>query len=355
MAINKLTNRGYLFKRGRINTKWQKRWFMLGADSRLCYSRSPSDKGMSGYIQLMRAIISIVPDVIDEYDHCFNIITPDRVYYMAAETKVEMDEWIKIIETHSFIKAENDLMDEAEFNIREYMLKRSNMVDHMMSKQDKVYNHLKANNHPTTPMTSTGTSSGSSSGSSSGGSSSTSSSYTSQMSSSSSLASSSSPSVSLSSRGVLSSSPSSSGSRRLMSSRDQPTMSTSMPSTNNIILKPSSFSSFASDKIPSPSTHNNNNNNNNRNTMPAPITLTTTSTTINHQQHQCGGPTASIVVDNIDSIEEQHTTTISSSSSSSIGDNSNNTTTNTSSSSISKRSRSFSLSFSTKTVMKTWS
>ncbi|KYR01565.1 hypothetical protein DLAC_01559 [Tieghemostelium lacteum] len=144
LTTEKVTKQGYLYKKGKINKSWQKRWCILNKDSKLYYHRTPNEK-YSGYIQLSQTIIKTSDNI--ERDCTFEIITGDRIYLFSADNKYELDDWIRKLFTHSIVQQENDLIERAEFIIREEALKKSNKEDEFLKIKHSIYDHyLNGNN-----------------------------------------------------------------------------------------------------------------------------------------------------------------------------------------------------------------
>eukprot|EP01119_Soliformovum_irregulare_P007874 TRINITY_DN2044_c0_g1_i4.p1 TRINITY_DN2044_c0_g1~~TRINITY_DN2044_c0_g1_i4.p1 ORF type:complete len:915 (-),score=256.98 TRINITY_DN2044_c0_g1_i4:1531-4275(-) len=95
--------KGYLQKRGKVNTGWKKRYFIL-SEKHLYYYVSPEEhqKGarFTGAIQLLFSSFRPLGDAeakelgVASGGYCFKIITPVRVFYLSASTEDEAKGWI---------------------------------------------------------------------------------------------------------------------------------------------------------------------------------------------------------------------------------------------------------------------
>lgn len=47
-------------------------------------------------------------------DHCFEIITKSRIYYLVAKSHAEMLEWVDVLQSHTILHSENELIEQAE-------------------------------------------------------------------------------------------------------------------------------------------------------------------------------------------------------------------------------------------------
>ncbi|GAM22528.1 hypothetical protein SAMD00019534_057030 [Acytostelium subglobosum LB1] len=148
----KQTKTGFLYKKGSLGRKWQKKWFSLSIDSKLSYRKGPHDTQKSSRtISLARSIIN--PAEVNGKEYCFVIVTAERAFHLCAENRFEYDDWFRRIQAHSSVYAENLLMEEAEYYIKESTFKRSNLDDDFLTKQDIIYQHLRQPiHHPLTPI-----------------------------------------------------------------------------------------------------------------------------------------------------------------------------------------------------------
>jgi len=92
-AVNK---DGYLWKVGgkKKNGQWQKRWFSLKPDN-ISYFGNQDAKKAKGVIDLNN--VQNVEAVTTKKPNTFILVTPGRVYYVAAATLEEQDHWIESI------------------------------------------------------------------------------------------------------------------------------------------------------------------------------------------------------------------------------------------------------------------
>jgi len=67
-----------------------------------------------------------------ERENVFEIITGDRIFLFCAETKSEMDDWMRKLNTHSTVYKANEIMERAEFIIREQALRKSYKEDEFL-------------------------------------------------------------------------------------------------------------------------------------------------------------------------------------------------------------------------------
>ncbi|EGC30628.1 hypothetical protein DICPUDRAFT_41225, partial [Dictyostelium purpureum] len=125
----KLIKSGNLLKKGKINKSWQKRWCILSKESKLFYHKSPTEKHC-GLVDLNQCIIK--KSECTEKEYIFEINTSNRIFLFSAETKSEMEDWMRKIYTHSKIQKENDLLERAEYIIRDQALWKSNLEDEFL-------------------------------------------------------------------------------------------------------------------------------------------------------------------------------------------------------------------------------
>lgn len=103
---------GYLVKRGEINKGWKVRWCVV-EEGRMYYFRSPESSKPISYIPLGQTVIRICREDMGE-DHCFEIITKSRIYYLVAKSHAEMLEWVDVLQSHTILHSENELIQQAE-------------------------------------------------------------------------------------------------------------------------------------------------------------------------------------------------------------------------------------------------
>ncbi|KAM9986943.1 hypothetical protein ACTFIY_011350 [Dictyostelium cf. discoideum] len=128
---------GTLYKKGKINKSWQKRWCMLSKDSKLFYHKQANEKH-SGFVDLRQCIIK--QSDCTEKENIFEINTSNRIYLFSADSKSEMEDWMRSIFTHSKVQQENDLIERAEYIIRDQSLFKSNYVDDEFLKFKNTFN-----------------------------------------------------------------------------------------------------------------------------------------------------------------------------------------------------------------------
>ncbi|KAM9962178.1 hypothetical protein ACTFIR_005073 [Dictyostelium discoideum] len=128
---------GNLYKKGKINKSWQKRWCMLSKDSKLFYHKQANEKH-TGFVDLRQCIIK--QSDCTEKENIFEINTSNRIYLFSADSKSEMEDWMRSIYTHSKVQQENDLIERAEYIIRDQSLFKSNYVDDEFLKFKNTFN-----------------------------------------------------------------------------------------------------------------------------------------------------------------------------------------------------------------------
>ncbi|KAN0027686.1 hypothetical protein ACTFIU_010665 [Dictyostelium citrinum] len=128
---------GTLYKKGKINKSWQKRWCMLSKDSKLFYHKQANEKH-SGFVDLRQCIIK--QSDCTERENIFEINTSNRIFLFSADSKSEMEDWMRSIFTHSKVQQENDLIERAEYIIRDQSLFKSNYVDDEFLKFKNTFN-----------------------------------------------------------------------------------------------------------------------------------------------------------------------------------------------------------------------
>jgi len=87
---------GYLVKEGGKFKTWKKRWCVL--KNNVVYYSKDQNSGELGIIRLSGVNAeSIILNDKKKKKNCFEIGTPNRIYYLSAETEPERDEWIKAV------------------------------------------------------------------------------------------------------------------------------------------------------------------------------------------------------------------------------------------------------------------
>eukprot|EP01119_Soliformovum_irregulare_P002502 TRINITY_DN12752_c0_g1_i1.p1 TRINITY_DN12752_c0_g1~~TRINITY_DN12752_c0_g1_i1.p1 ORF type:complete len:478 (+),score=122.87 TRINITY_DN12752_c0_g1_i1:54-1487(+) len=90
---------GILTKRGEKRKNWKRRWFALTSTSLQYYKKNPqesSDAKTLGVLTLAE-VTSIEENSTMKKTFCWSMALPHRTYYMHADTKPEMDEWLEMI------------------------------------------------------------------------------------------------------------------------------------------------------------------------------------------------------------------------------------------------------------------
>lgn len=104
-AIQEVYRTGWLYKQGDKVKNWKKRWFVL-KDNKLTYYAAKNDKTPKGSIALSLAVpkdgqheagTSIKGLSDHSYSYTFEIVVTGRVYYIAATSDIETQEWINDI------------------------------------------------------------------------------------------------------------------------------------------------------------------------------------------------------------------------------------------------------------------
>lgn len=104
MATKKLKE-GYLTKAPDLTKgasgfkKWKTRWFILYSDGEFSYSEN--DKANSkplGSFNMKECTEIFDAQAKTVHTNCLGLVTEKRTYYIAAETKSEITEWLEILE-----------------------------------------------------------------------------------------------------------------------------------------------------------------------------------------------------------------------------------------------------------------
>ncbi|KAL7714853.1 non-specific serine/threonine protein kinase [Entamoeba marina] len=86
---------GYLVKQGGSWKSWKKRWCMLTPTGMIFYFKDKKDINSKGCVDVNSASDILAEDV--KKKNCFGIVTPNRTYFMAAESKETRDDWIQCL------------------------------------------------------------------------------------------------------------------------------------------------------------------------------------------------------------------------------------------------------------------
>ena len=120
-----LVQSGWLTKEGGGFKSWKKRWFWL-KDGCLHYSKTKNGKDL-GVIRLENAT-HIKPDTAarPKKKNVFEIPTPDRTYYLCADTQEDRDEWVALCQAAK--KVQKTLQKE-----KKKLSKKKNCCDYFYS------------------------------------------------------------------------------------------------------------------------------------------------------------------------------------------------------------------------------
>jgi copper chaperone CopZ len=92
---DKIVKEGYLTKLGGFVKNWRRRWFVL-KDNILCYYKTPNDNRPAGQIKIDENV-KVQPNDTMQKEHCFEIQTDKRTYYMCADNVNEFQSWINAL------------------------------------------------------------------------------------------------------------------------------------------------------------------------------------------------------------------------------------------------------------------
>jgi len=85
---------GYLTKQGAIVKSWHVRWFVLEGTSLYYYQDKSTQEG-KGVIDLRNCSVSVAPEQTKRpFGFAIIHLLGRRSYFLSAETKEDMDEWI---------------------------------------------------------------------------------------------------------------------------------------------------------------------------------------------------------------------------------------------------------------------
>jgi Putative GTPase activating protein for Arf/PH domain len=92
---------GFLNKKGGDRRNWKRRFFVL-TDAHLAYYKSAHADVPVGVIQLALSKVRPAPVEDTKKAHCFQLVRPNRVYLLQADSKEEVDDWVNAIRTVSY-------------------------------------------------------------------------------------------------------------------------------------------------------------------------------------------------------------------------------------------------------------
>ena len=89
---------GYLrvFKKGLFSSAFSENFFILSDLGLVCFKKY-GDKKAQGFLPILGGSISVVPKNVYNKDNIFNIRFADEESVLQASSKVEMEDWIKLI------------------------------------------------------------------------------------------------------------------------------------------------------------------------------------------------------------------------------------------------------------------
>jgi len=87
----------WITKRGGNVKNWKRRWCVLQGDV-MFYFATQKDSSPKGSIQLERTS-KVAETVVKKKQHTFQVVTVHRTYYISAESKEELEDWLSVINT----------------------------------------------------------------------------------------------------------------------------------------------------------------------------------------------------------------------------------------------------------------
>lgn len=114
MSKSGLKRCGYLQKRGKHNTSWRLRWFVLKS-GKLFYYKSHKHPRPTDSISIPDAVIRYDKKATNkEIKNQFQILTKDRCFYLKAETQDSMMDWVIVLKGQTVCESENSLIDQIQ-------------------------------------------------------------------------------------------------------------------------------------------------------------------------------------------------------------------------------------------------
>jgi len=90
-----VTKEGFLTKQGGIVKSWRRRWFVL-QEGYLYYYKNKGDQEYAGVVPLEGCRVNTATKKTGK-SHAFEVCTPERVYYLFADTHAGMEGWMAAI------------------------------------------------------------------------------------------------------------------------------------------------------------------------------------------------------------------------------------------------------------------
>jgi len=87
---------GWLYKRGKLNTAWKKRFCVILKDGTFEYMKSPTDSSAKGRIS-SNDVLSVSIGLSSKDLQVFHIFTKERIWNLAAEDDQTRDSWIHVL------------------------------------------------------------------------------------------------------------------------------------------------------------------------------------------------------------------------------------------------------------------
>jgi hypothetical protein len=121
---------GFLTKKGSVVKNWKRRWFVLYGTI-LSYYKKQKDPFPAGVILLKEATsIDCLSDPIDNKAYCFVIHTPNRDFFITAESGKEMFDWVQALKVAKFNYCSDKPTGKkaTDFDVKEVIPKLSNEI-----------------------------------------------------------------------------------------------------------------------------------------------------------------------------------------------------------------------------------
>lgn len=86
---------GYLWKKGIRRKTWKKRWFVLRLPH-LAYYKSSAEYKLLRLLDL-NEVHAVTTCSLKRHEHTFGIVSPNRTFYLQAESEAEMLDWVQAL------------------------------------------------------------------------------------------------------------------------------------------------------------------------------------------------------------------------------------------------------------------